>query len=230
MCQVTCTRNNIYIYKYIHIYIDTYIYIQIYRVNDSWEVVIHDSHISDVTHSYVTKLVHMSKSQRIWHLCGQETRYVWVMTHAYLTWKMCHVTCTRLNLYTYIQICMYMYIYVYIYKYIGSMTREKGSYCISVMTHSYAWHDSFARVTWLIHMCDMTLSYVWHDSFTRDMTRPHVNNFFFFRIDVHVWHQSFIYDMTFPYVTCSIHTLQVTWHIHSCVTCLTHMSHAAFLA
>jgi len=33
------------------------------------------------------------------------------------------------------------------------------------MTHSYVWHDSFIRVTWLIHMCDMTHSYVWHDSF-----------------------------------------------------------------
>jgi len=31
-------------------------------------------------------------------------------------------------------------------------------------THSYVWHDSFIRVTWLIHMCDMTHSYVWHDS------------------------------------------------------------------
>jgi len=34
------------------------------------------------------------------------------------------------------------------------------------MTHlSYlVWHDSFTRVTWLIHMCDMTHSHVWHDS------------------------------------------------------------------
>jgi len=29
------------------------------------------------------------------------------------------------------------------------------------------WHDSFTRVTWLIHTCDMTHSHVWHDSFTR---------------------------------------------------------------
>jgi len=38
------------------------------------------------------------------------------------------------------------------------------------MTHLYVrkylihvWHDSFIRVTWLIHMCDMPHSFVWHD-------------------------------------------------------------------
>ena len=40
------------------------------------------------------------------------------------------------------------------------------------MTSSYVWHDSFIRVTWLIHVCYMTHSYVWHDSF--------------------IWHASFI--------------------------------------
>jgi len=47
------------------------------------------------------------------------------------------------------------------------------------MTHSYAWHDSFVCVTWLICMRDMTHSYAWHDSFVcvtwlirmRDLTR-----------------------------------------------------------
>jgi len=34
-----------------------------------------------------------------------------------------------------------------------------------VMTHSYVCHDSFVRVSWLIHVGDMTPSYVWHDSF-----------------------------------------------------------------
>jgi len=33
------------------------------------------------------------------------------------------------------------------------------------VTHSYVWHDSFVRVTWLIHMCDRTHPYVWNDSF-----------------------------------------------------------------
>jgi len=33
------------------------------------------------------------------------------------------------------------------------------------MTHSYAWHDSYIPVTWLIHMRDMTHIYLWHDLF-----------------------------------------------------------------
>jgi len=31
------------------------------------------------------------------------------------------------------------------------------------MTHSCVWHDSFMRVTWLIHGCGMAY-YMWHDS------------------------------------------------------------------
>ena len=50
------------------------------------------------------------------------------------------------------------------------------------MNHSNVWHDSFICVTWLIHICDMTHSYVWHDSFIcvtwlihmRDMTHSYV--------------------------------------------------------
>ena len=81
------------------------------------------------------------------------------------------------------------------------------------MTHSYVRHDSFIRVTWLMHTCDMTHSYVWHDSFicvtwlihTCDMTHSYV------------WHDSFIC------VTWLIHTCDmsqsftcVTWLIHMC--------------
>jgi len=35
------------------------------------------------------------------------------------------------------------------------------------MTHSYVWHDSFVRVTWLIHTFDITHSQAWLDSFIR---------------------------------------------------------------
>jgi len=37
---------------------------------------------------------------------------------------------------------------------------------IILLDYLYVWHDSFTRVTWLIHMCDMTHSYACHDSFT----------------------------------------------------------------
>jgi len=109
------------------------------------------------------------------------------------------------------------------------------------MTHSYVWHDSFVRVTWLIRTCDMTHSYVWHDSFIRvtwlirtcDMTH------------LYVWHDSFVFVTwhdSFIRVTWLVHTsnmtrayvwqdafMFVTWRIHMCdmtysylwnVTCL----------
>jgi len=39
-------------------------------------------------------------------------------------------------------------------------------------THSYAWHDSFIRVTWLVHSQDKTHSHAWHDSYIRVTRRP----------------------------------------------------------
>jgi len=36
--------------------------------------------------------------------------------------------------------------------------------CMHDMNHSFAWHDTFACVTWLICVCDMTHSCVWHAS------------------------------------------------------------------
>jgi len=39
--------------------------------------------------------------------------------------------------------------------------RMEGDMC--AVTHSYAWHDSFICVPWLIHICDMTHSYVRRD-------------------------------------------------------------------
>ena len=37
----------------------------------------------------------------------------------------------------------------------------------SISIHSYVWHDSFVRVTWLIRMYIVTYSYEWLDSFVR---------------------------------------------------------------
>ena len=65
------------------------------------------------------------------------------------------------------------------------------------MTHSYVWHDSFIRVTWLIHTCDMTHSYMWHDSFIRVTWLIHTCDM----THLYVWHDSFVH---------------VTWLIHTC--------------
>jgi len=42
-------------------------------------------------------------------------------------------------------------------------------------THSYAWQDSFIRVTWLIHTCGMTHAYVRHDTFIYEAWPIHMS-------------------------------------------------------
>ena len=120
------------------------------------------------------------------------------------------------------------------------------------MTHSYVWHDSFIRVTWLIHMCDiadslhdsficvtwlihmcdMTHSYVWHDSFICvtwlirmcDMTHSCV------------WHDSFICltcimhmcDLTSSYLWHASF-IRVTWILHTCDMTHSHVWHNSAL-
>jgi len=61
----------------------------------------------------------------------------------------------------------------------------------------YVFHDSFIRVSWLIHMCDMTHSYVCRDSFIC------VTWLFRTCVVTHscVWHDSFV---------------RVSWLIHMC--------------
>jgi len=80
------------------------------------------------------------------------------------------------------------------------------------IAHSYVWHGSFIRVTWLIHMCN--------GSFIRDVAHSSVTWL------IHMWHGSFI---------------RVTWLIHMCngsficdmahssVTWLIHMWHGSFM-
>jgi len=92
---------------------------------------------------------------------------------------------------------------------------------------SYAWHDLFICVTWLIRSCDMTHSYAWHDLFTCVTWLIHV----FDTTHIHMcgmthsclWHDVFICatglmytcDMTHSYVWYFSFT-HVTWRIHIC--------------
>jgi len=90
--------------------------------------------------------------------------------------------------------------------FVGVTQIHELCWCI---THSRACHDSFAFVTWLIHMCDI-IQHVWHDS-----AGSHVIIYMCDMTPSHVWQQ----------FTC--HTCEwVTWlPVESFHTCLNHVTH-----
>jgi len=78
------------------------------------------------------------------------------------------------------------------------------------LTHAYVFHDSFIRVTSLIHTCGMTYSYVWH---TCDITHSYVRHDVFICV---TW-RIYICDMTDSCVTGHTHKLYV-WQTHAHAT------------
>jgi len=104
---------------------------------------------------------------------------------------------------------MYMIYMIYIYDtsecvfHIHSCARRRR-HLRRQHTHSYAWHDSFICVTWLIHMCGICATWdmcgfrsihaqigrsencihIWHDSFICDRTHSHVI------LLINMWHES----------------------------------------
>jgi len=74
------------------------------------------------------------------------------------------------------------------------------------MTHSYAWHDSFIRATWLIQMRDMTYSH----------------SIICVTCLIHM------YGMTHSYV-CHDSFICVTWLIHMCTMNHAYVRHDSFL-
>jgi len=91
------------------------------------------------------------------------------------------------------------------------------------VTHSYVWHDSFIRVTWPIHMCDMTHSYVWHDSCIRVTWLIHTSDMTL----SDVWHDSFI-RVTLIRVTRLDKHLTITIDVYvECVMAHSYMWHDA---
>ena len=83
------------------------------------------------------------------------------------------------------------------------------------MTHSYASHDSFICVTWLIHMCHMTHSYVRHDSFICVTWLNHMCDMAHY----YVW--SLLIHTCVACTRSSMCICIQNWCVH--VTCLIHM-------
>ena len=109
-------------------------------------------------------------------------------------------------------------------------------------------HDSFIRVTWLIHLCDMTHSYVIprfrmvSHALIRDTPQPMCDtshSCVCVTWPFHMWHDSSIHNMTYPcwmtrlyvtspsfHVACLIHMFDMT---HSCMTWHIHVLCDAFI-
>jgi len=84
------------------------------------------------------------------------------------------------------------------------------------ITHSFVWHDSIIRVTWLIHTCDITHSCLWHDLRWRENLNTallvcfHKSNSF-----LHLAWFIRTCDVTHPYAGHNSF-IRVTWLIHTC--------------
>jgi len=125
-------------------------------------------------------------------------------------------------------VCVCMWYEAYLWNLCGKAFVLVGPY---ITEYLHMWHDSFARVIWLIHtseksdvsshqlfiepshqnssshihMCCMTHPHVWRDSFIcLKRGKCHItSSLIFIGTHAYVWHDSF---------TC------VTWHIHMCQT------------
>jgi len=112
-------------------------------------------------------------------------------------------------------IALNIHIYVYIYVCVHV--------CVCVTPLFYMWHDSFACVTWLVHMCDMTWdmthSHVWHGSFTCVAWLIHMCDIphSYERHDLLMCVAWLVHmcDMTYSYVWHDSF-IGVTWLIHMC--------------
>jgi len=92
------------------------------------------------------------------------------------------------------------------------------------ITHSYAWHDSFICVTWIIcmcdwriQMCDMTHSSVWHVVIKLPVRAAWIPSDSIHECDMthsYLWYDEFI---------------RVTWLIHTCDLTLSYVWHVPFL-
>jgi len=90
-------------------------------------------------HTYEWVMSHVWMSH-VTHMNGSCQTYEWVMSHI----RMRHVTRMNESCHTYERWTMLHH------------SQHTSLIWLLDMTNSYVWHDSFIRVTWLLHTCDMT--------------------------------------------------------------------------
>jgi len=144
------------------------------HMNESWLIRMNESclthtkgvllHIwmSHVTHMIAGTNIHVCETwlmhRGLLHCKSHITRW---MSHVSHIW-MRHVTTRHV---THMNVSCHTYESVMSHIWISHVTQMNESCHPSewVILHveKEVWHDSFTRVTWLIHTCDMTHSYVW---------------------------------------------------------------------
>jgi len=116
----------------------------------------HVTHVNESCHAcewvmscmWMSHVTHVNESC---HACE------WVMSRMWMRDESIH-TCEWVMSHTWMNRA-----WVLIHPQTWQMNDFKCVTCLTGVTHSNEWHDSFAFVTWFIHICNTIHSHEWHD-------------------------------------------------------------------